>query len=77
MKEFIAYIAKNLVQHPDDVEVNEVGGSQTIILELKVNKEDMGKVIGRQGKTINALRALVTSVAARNGLRVNLEVLDS
>lgn len=76
MKEFVAYIAKNLVENPDGVEVKEVGGSQTIILELSVDKADMGKVIGRQGKTINAIRTLLSSVAARNGVRVNLEVLD-
>lgn len=77
MKEFVAYIAKNLVEYPDEVKVNEVGGSQTIILELTVHKDDMGKVIGRQGKTINAIRTLLSSIASRNGLRANLEVLDS
>lgn len=77
MKEFIAYIIKNLVDNPDQVSVQEVAGAQTIILELRVDKRDMGKVIGREGKTINAIRTLLLSVAARNGMRASLEVLDS
>lgn len=77
MKEFIAYIIKNLVDNPDQVSVQEVAGAQTIILELRVDKRDMGKVIGREGKTINAIRTLLLSVAARNGMRASLEVLDN
>lgn len=76
MKEFIAYIIKNLVDNPDQVSVQEIAGAQTIILELRVDKRDMGKVIGREGKTINAIRTLLLSVAARNGMRASLEVLD-
>ncbi|NGX55632.1 MAG: hypothetical protein KR126chlam2_01271 [Chlamydiae bacterium] len=76
MKEFVAYIVKNLVDHPDQVKINEVGGTHTVILELSVEKSDIGKIIGKKGKTINAIRALLMSVASRNGIRVNLEILE-
>ena len=76
MKEFVAYIVKNLVDHPDQVEIKEIGGTQTLILELSVEKSDIGKIIGKKGKTINAIRTLLMSVASRNGIRVNLEILE-
>ncbi len=76
MKEFVAYIVKNLVDHPDKVVINEVSGTHTLILELSVEKSDIGKIIGKKGKTINAIRTLLMSVASRNGLRVNLEILE-
>ncbi|MEI6531987.1 MAG: KH domain-containing protein [Chlamydiota bacterium] len=76
MKDFVAYIIKNLVDNPDKVSINEIMGTNTLILELTVDKADIGKVIGRQGKTINALRTLIMAVASRNNLRVNLEILE-
>ncbi len=76
MKDFVEYIVKNLVDHPDQVKINEVGGQHTLIIELGVEKSDIGKVIGKKGKTINALRTLLMSVASRNGLRVNLEIVE-
>jgi len=76
MKEFVAYIVKNLVDHPDKVQINEIGGTQTLIIELSVEKSDIGKIIGKKGKTINAIRTLLMSVASRNGIRVNLEILE-
>lgn len=76
MKEFVEYIVKNLVDNPDRVSINEIGGTQTLILELKVQKSDIGKIIGKNGKTINAIRTLLMSVASRNGLRVNLEIIE-
>lgn len=76
MKEFVAYIVKNLVDHPDEVRINEIGGTQTIIIELYVKKSDIGKIIGKGGRTINAIRTLVMSVASRNGLRVTLEIVE-
>lgn len=76
MKEFVEYIVKNLVDHPDEVKISEVGGSNTLIIELSVKKSDIGKVIGKKGKTINAIRTLLMSVASRNGLRVNLEIME-
>jgi predicted RNA-binding protein YlqC (UPF0109 family) len=76
MKEFVEYIVKNLVDNPDKVNINEVGGSQTVILELSVEKSDIGKIIGKRGKTINAIRTLLMSVASRNGIRVSLEIME-
>ena len=76
MKEFVAYIVKNLVDHPDKVKIKEVGGTQTLIIELAVEKSDIGKIIGKKGKTINAIRTLLMSVASRNGIRVNLEIIE-
>ena len=74
MKEFVEYIVKNLVDYPDQVKINEVGGTNTLIIELGVEKSDIGKVIGKKGKTINAIRTLLMSVASRNGIRVSLEM---
>lgn len=76
MKEFVAYIVKNLVDSPDNVEINEIVGQHTLIIELLVAKEDIGKIIGKHGKTINAIRTLLMAVASRNGLRVTLEILE-
>ena len=76
MKEFVEYIVKNLVDNPDKVRINEIGGKQTMIIELSVEKSDIGKIIGKKGKTINAIRTLLMSVASRNGIRVNLEILE-
>lgn len=76
MKDFIEYIVKNLVDNPDEVRINEIGGTHTLILELGVAKADIGKIIGKRGKTINAIRTLLMSVASRNGLRVTLEILE-
>lgn len=76
MKDFVAYIVKNLVDHPEKVQINEIGGTQTLIIELAVEKSDIGKIIGKKGKTINAIRTLLMSVASRNGIRVNLEIIE-
>ena len=76
MKEFVAYIVKNLVDHPDKVHINEVGGTQTLIIELAVEKSDIGKIIGRKGRTAQAMRVLLSAVAAKNGKRAILEVMD-
>jgi predicted RNA-binding protein YlqC (UPF0109 family) len=76
MKEFVAYIVKNLVDHPEKVRINEVGGTQTLIIELAVEKSDIGKIIGKEGRTINAIRTLLMSVASRNGIRVSLEIIE-
>lgn len=76
MKEFVEYIVKNLVDHPESVQISEVGGTNTLIIELSVEKSDIGKIIGKKGKTINAIRTLLMSVASRNGIRVNLEIVE-
>lgn len=76
MKEFVEYIVKNLVDNPDQVKINEIGGTQSLIVELSVEKADIGKIIGKKGKTINAIRTLLMSVASRNGIRVSLEIIE-
>jgi len=77
MKELVEYIAKSLVDHPEDVVVREVPGqSGSTIIELHVAGPDMGRVIGKRGSVINAIRSLVEVVAARDGKRVTLEVVE-
>lgn len=75
MKELIEYIAKALVDNPDQVEVNEIQGSTSVILELRVAPEDMGRVIGRNGRVANAMRTLLRVLAAKQGKRVTLEIV--
>ncbi len=76
MKELLTYIARNLVEHPDSVNVTEVAGAGETILELRVHPDDMGKVIGRQGRIAKEIRALMRSVAQRQGKKVNVEIMD-
>lgn len=76
MKEFLAYIVKNLVDKPEEVKIKEVEGSHTIIFELSVDQADIGKIIGKEGRTIKAIRSLLMTVANRNNLRVNLEIIE-
>lgn len=77
MKEFIEYIAKHLVDSPDGVEVDEtVPEEKKVVLSLKVQSDDVGKVIGKQGKTAQAMRTLLTAIAAKEGKRAILEILD-
>ena len=75
MKELLLYMAKSLVDNPDQVEVNEIDGDVTV-LELRVAPEDMGKLIGRQGRIAKEIRTIVKSVAQRNGKKVSVEILD-
>ena len=70
MKELVEYLAKSLVDHPEDVHVNEVEGERTIILELSVSPEDMGKVIGKQGRIAKAIRTVVKAAAAKEGKKL-------
>jgi len=76
MKEFVEYVVKNLVDKPHEVCVNEVAATNTLIVELRVAKRDIGKVIGKRGKNINALRTLLTSAANPLGVRVTLEIVE-
>ena len=75
MKEIIQIIAKALVDQPDLVFVSEISGANTSILELKVAKADIGKVIGRQGRTAGALRTILNAVSAKEKKRAVLEIL--
>ncbi len=76
MKELVEAIAKALVDDPDSVVVNEVEGNQAIILELKVAPEDMGKVIGKQGRIAKALRTVVKAAATKDNKRVVVEIIQ-
>ena len=76
MKELITYIAKALVDKPEEVKVTEVEGDQTSVLELKVAKEDLGKVIGKQGRTARAMRTLLSAASAKIRKRTVLEIIE-
>ena len=76
MKNLIEYIAKALVDNPDDVDVSEVEGNQTSILELKVAKDDLGKVIGKQGRTARAMRTILSAASAKIHKRTVLEIIE-
>jgi predicted RNA-binding protein YlqC (UPF0109 family) len=76
MKEMIEYVVRLLVDHPDEVRVSEVDGEKTVIFELRCNPGDVGKVIGKSGKTVGAIRTILSTVAARQGRRAMLEVVE-
>ncbi len=76
MKELIEYIAKALVDNPDDVHVSEVVGDQTSVLELKVAKEDLGKVIGKQGRSARAMRTILSAASTKLKKRTVLEIIE-
>lgn len=76
MKALIKYIAQSLVDNPEQVEVSEVEGNQTSVLELKVAKEDLGKVIGKQGRTARAMRTILSASSAKIKKRTVLEILE-
>lgn len=75
MKELVEFMAKSLVDNPDSVAVNEVDGEQSIILELTVAPEDMGKIIGKQGRIAKAIRTVIKAVAVKQNKRVILEII--
>lgn len=75
MRELVEIIAKSLVDNPDAVQVNEIAGEQSIILELKVAPEDMGKVIGKQGRIARAIRTVVKAAATKENKRVVVEII--
>ena len=76
MKDLLLYIARNLVDNPDAVSVTEVQGSQELTLELRVAPDDMGKVIGRQGRIAKEIRTVVRAYAQRLGTKVSIEIVD-
>ena len=76
MKELIEYIAKALVDNPEDVYVSEVVGDQTSVLELKVAKEDLGKVIGKQGRSARAMRTILSAASTKLKKRTVLEIIE-
>jgi uncharacterized protein len=76
MKELVEFIAKTLVDHPEGVEVRSLAGSQGTILELRVNPQDLGKVIGRQGRTAKAVRTLLSAAGTKAHKRFTLEIIE-
>ncbi|MFH0778841.1 MAG: KH domain-containing protein [Candidatus Eisenbacteria bacterium] len=76
MKELIEYIAKNVVDKPDDVTVREITGERTTIFELRVAKEDLGKIIGKHGRTARSIRTLLSATAMKAGKKAVLEILE-
>lgn len=76
MKDLISYIAKALVDKPEEVEVSEVVGEQTSVIELKVAKDDLGKVIGKQGRTARAMRTILSAASTKVRKRSVLEIIE-
>jgi predicted RNA-binding protein YlqC (UPF0109 family) len=74
--ELVSYMVKSLVDHPEQVEIREIEGEKSTILELKVTKEDIGKVIGKHARIARAIRTIISAAATKSGKRVVLEILD-
>jgi predicted RNA-binding protein YlqC (UPF0109 family) len=76
MKELVKFIAQSLVANPDQVQVKEIEGEQTSVIELKVAKEDLGKVIGKQGRTARAMRTILSAASTKIRKRAVLEIIE-
>jgi hypothetical protein len=76
MKELVQFLARHLVNHPDQVEVKETQGDTASVLELRVAKEDLGRVIGKQGRTAQSIRTILNAAASRTNRRVVLEIIE-
>ena len=76
MEEFIVYVIRNLVDCPDDVQINVYDGERSSVVEIQVADDDVAKLVGRQGRTIKALRIIAMTVAARFGRKVRLEIIQ-
>ncbi len=76
MKELVQLIAQSLVDHPDNVSVSEIHGNNTTVIELIVDREDLGKVIGKEGRTAAAIRQLLAAVSAKEKRRTVLEIVE-
>ena len=77
MREFVELTAKHLVDYPESVHISEVNGSSTVVYELKVAHSDMGKVIGKKGRTAGAIRVLLDAMAKKTGKHATLEILEA
>ena len=75
-RELVEYIVKSLVDEPENVEVNVIEGEKSTILELRVSPNDIGKVIGKQGRIAKALRTILSATATKSGKHASLEILD-
>lgn len=76
MKELIEFIAKKMVEHPEDVQVRLIESEEGQNFELQVNPDDMGRIIGKNGRTAKAIRTLVSSAAAKSNVYANLEIVE-
>lgn len=76
LKGLIEFLARALVDRPDEVHVAEIAGEQTVVLELRVARDDLGKVIGKQGRTVKAMRSLLSAASAKLRKRADLEILE-
>lgn len=76
MKDVLETIAKSLVDAPNEVQITEINGDKTIIFELRCNAKDVGKIIGKSGKTVGAMRTILNSMASKQGRKAMLEVVD-
>ena len=76
MKDVLIQIVKALVDNPEQVQVNEIESTQTVVLELRVDKSDIGQIIGKQGKTANAIRILLNAAFGKTGKRYMLEIIE-
>ena len=76
MKEVLEYVARAIVDEPDAVEVTEVEGERSVILQLRVAQDDMGKVIGKRGRTVRAIRSLVRAAGSREGVNPLVEIVE-
>lgn len=76
MKDLVQYVVRQLVDHPDEVKLTAVDGEKTAVYELRCHAEDIGKIIGKSGKTVGAIRTLLMTVAAKQGRRAVLEVVE-
>jgi predicted RNA-binding protein YlqC (UPF0109 family) len=76
LEELIRAIATELVDHPDEVEVTEIAGDHNSVIELRVAKDDIGKVIGKEGRTAQSMRTILTAVSTKLGRRAHLDIVD-
>ncbi|MBP9015643.1 MAG: KH domain-containing protein [Candidatus Atribacteria bacterium] len=76
MKDLVEFIVKALVDHPEEVKVSEVEGEQSVIYEIRVSQEDMGKIIGKQGRIARAIRTIVKAAGAKKGKKTAVEILE-
>jgi len=76
MKELVQFLARSLVSHPDAVEVKETQGDTASVLELKVAKEDLGRIIGKQGRTAKSIRTILNAAASRTNRKIVLEIVE-
>ena len=76
MKDLVKYVAQALVDNPDDVSVSEIEGEQTSVIELRVAKEDLGKIIGKHGRTAQSIRTILSAASAKHKKRAVLEIVE-